>query len=122
MKRILTFVLAFVFLLSAARLDAQVTAANKFGWTQGAPSLADANGYEYRVYADSSTTGSVLSGVVCTGTASPFDCTAPIPAFTPGNHTAQLTAKNIAGESAKSDPLSFVFVVTPAKPLGFGIR
>lgn len=123
MKRILVAVLAFCLL--STNLYAQptpATAISKFAWTQGAPTLADAQSYEYRVYNDGAVNGSVLSGVTCTGTVSPFSCEAPIPAYTPGNHTATLTAKNLAGESAKSDPLGFNFVVTPSKPGNFGIK
>jgi hypothetical protein len=124
-KRFLLAVFAISFLISG-NLDAQspvpATGSSKFTWTISSPTLADAQAYTYRVYADGSVTGIVLSGVTCTGAASPFVCEAPIPAFTPGNHTATLTASNIAGESAKSDPLGFNFVVTPSKPGNFGLK
>lgn len=123
MKRIVVAAIAFCLLSNTAWAQTpQATPVSKFSWTMASPTLADANGYEYRIYVDGSTTGAILAGVVCTGTVAPYNCEAPIPAFTPGNHTATLTAKNVAGESAKSDPLGFVFVVTPAKPGNFGIK
>jgi hypothetical protein len=85
-------------------------------WDQPAPTLADAQAYTYKYYADGSTTGVVFNGVTCNGTASPFTCTVLFPAFTPGNHTIRLTAQNIAGESTPSSPFGFTFVVTPSSP------
>lgn len=107
---------------ASAGIYAQATPTSKWAWTQDAPTLADAQAYTYRYYADGATTGVALTGVTCTGTVSPFACEANIPAFTPGNHVATLTAGNIAGESAKSSPLNFVFVVTPASPSNFRIK
>lgn len=102
-------------------LSAQATPASKLVWDQSAPTLVDANSYTYKYYPDGATTGITLTGVTCTGTASPFVCQVSWPAFTPSNHTLQLTATNIAGESIKSDPFAFVFVVTPAKPVNIRI-
>jgi hypothetical protein len=92
------------------------SANQKFAWDQVALDLAEAQGYTYKYYPDGSTTGVVFQNVTCTGAASPFVCTTPIPAFTPGNHTITITAGNVAGESDKSDPFAFAFVVTPGKP------
>jgi hypothetical protein len=100
----------------------QATGNNKFAWDQSAPLLSDAQAYTYKYYPDGSTTAVTFVGVTCTGTASPFQCEVPIPAFTPGNHTIQLTATNIAGESAKSSPFAFTFVVTPATPANIRIK
>lgn len=123
MKRFFCFAVSFLLLSNTAFAQpTQATTASKFSWTQGAPTLADAQAYEYGIYVDGSTTKQVLAAVTCTGTVSPFNCEAPIPAFTPGNHTATLTAKNVAGESLKSDPLGFNFVVTPSKPGNFGLK
>jgi len=119
------FLIAAALLLFATTAFTQpipATGASRFTWTIASPTLADSQAYTYKVYADGSTTGITLTGVTCTGTVAPFVCEAPIPAFTPGNHTATLTASNIAGESAKSDPLGFNFVVTPSKPGNFGLK
>lgn len=94
--------------------------ASRFSWTEGASDLAAANGFTYRVYLDASATGTTLTAT-CTGTASPFACTSPIPALTPGAHTATLTAANVAGESPKSSVLSFQMVAVPATPGSFTI-
>lgn len=114
----------FLAALASVEVAAQAIPSSKFGWDQTAPTLADAQGYTYRIYADGATTGQALANVTCvtTATAGTFSCDAPIPAFTPGNHTATLTASNIAGESAKSSPLAFTFVVTPAVPAGLRIK
>lgn len=88
----------------------------KFTWDQSAPTLADAQAYTYKYYPDGAGTGIPFTGVACTGSASPFVCSVSIPAFTPGNHSITLTASNIAGESPKSAPFAFVFVVTPSVP------
>lgn len=100
-----------------ARLSAQSvgTPASKIVVDQGAPDLATANGYVYRYYADGATTGTVIA-MTCAGSASPFQCEGSIPAFTPGPHTVTLTASNVAGESPKSAPLAFTFVVVPGAP------
>lgn len=117
MKRLF---LTLLFITATASVFAQQppigTATQRFAWDQEAPTLADAQAYTYKYYPDSSTTGTAFTGVTCSGTASPFTCSAPIPAFTPGNHTITITASNVAGESAKSNPFAFNFVVTPGVP------
>ena len=67
------------------------------------------------------TGGVVLTNVTCAGTAT-VTCTVPFPAFTPGAHQLSLTATNAAGESDKSAPLSFAFVVVPNPPTGLTIQ
>ena len=106
-------------LLMAMLLQPQPPASSnqKFAWDQVAVDLAEAQSFTYKYYADNSGTGVVFPVVTCTGAASPFVCTAPIPAFTPGQHTITITANNVAGESDKSDPFAFAFVVTPGKPV-----
>lgn len=117
MKKVM---LAIILLSIASAVYAQPPSAvgtSKLGWDQEAITLAEAQGYTYKYYADNATTGIALTSVVCAGTVSPFQCEAPFPAFTPGNHSLQLSTSNLAGESAKSTPpLDFTFVVTPATP------
>lgn len=110
-------------LLFPAALAAQPPGSSnqRFTFDQAAPVLADAQAYTYRYYPDGATTGITFTGVTCTGTASPFVCSVLIPAFTPGNHSITLTAANVAGESAKSSPFAFVFVVTPSVPANIRI-
>jgi hypothetical protein len=98
------------------------TASSKIGWDQaGVASAAEAQALTYRYYADGSATGIVLTGVTCAGTTA-VTCQAPFPAFTPGSHTITLTAGNVAGESAKSSPFAFVFVVIPSAPTNLRIQ
>lgn len=105
--------LIILFCVSIA--NAQQAAQNMhFAFDQPAPDLASAQGYTYKYYPDNATTGINFANVACTGSASPFNCLVLIPSFTPGNHSITLTASNVAGESVKSNPFTFAFVVTPA--------
>lgn len=106
---------------SSILLNGQATSTAKLGWDQGATTLLEATSYTYKYYADGSAVGTALTGVTCTGSVSPFQCQVPFPAFTPGNHTIQITATNVAGESDKSSPLDFVFVVNPSSPTNLRI-
>jgi hypothetical protein len=121
--RLLTILLvAAAWLLLVGSAFAQTaTPASRFAFDQTAPDLATANSYTYRYYADGATTGVALT-VTCTGTASPFLCTAPVPAFTPGQHSVTLTAANIAGESPKSAPFAFTMMILPAVPANIRIQ
>jgi hypothetical protein len=121
MKKILV---AVILLLIASTVYAQppATGANKLGWDQAAPTLADAQGYTYKYFPDSATTGTALVSVTCIGATSPYQCDVAFPAFTPGPHTLTLTTSNIAGESVKSLPLNFAFVVTPGAATNLRIK
>lgn len=117
MKKILfTIVLIFI-TASFSYAQTPTTGKSQIGWDQEAPTLAEAQGYIYKYYADDSATGITLVSVTCSGATSPFLCQVAFPAFTPGPHNLVLTASNLAGESLKSSPpLTFKFVVTPATP------
>lgn len=92
------------------------TSDSKLAWDQAAPSLAVAQGYTYRLKADAAAP-SVVSGVTCAGTVSPFVCSIPFPAFPPGSqHALVLTAADGTVESLPSAPFSFTFVVVPTAP------
>jgi hypothetical protein len=120
MKR---FLLALVLLVvGSVNAFGQATGASKFVWDQTAPSLSEANSYTYKYYADGSATAVAFAGVTCTGSASPYTCEVAIPAFTPGTHTIQLTASNVAGESTKSAVFTFTFVVVPGAPANIRIQ
>lgn len=115
MRHVLIALLLALGLASPAA--AQVaTPANTVGWDQDAADLATAQAFSYRQYPDGAGTGVVLTGVTCTGTTSPFACKVAFPAFTPGAHALALTATNEAGESLKSTPFAFRFVVIPTPP------
>lgn len=121
-KKVLLSILFFILVGfgTTKTINAQASSNQKFAFDISAPTLVDAQGYTYKYYPDNSPTGIPFVGVVCAGTTSPFTCNVSIPAFTPGNHSIQLTASNVAGESLKSSPFVFVFVVTPSIP--FNIR
>jgi len=117
--------LALVLIVTPIILSAQAPIGiptSKFAWNEDAPTLADVQGYTYKYYLDGAVAGVAFVGVVCSGAASPFSCEVNIPAFTPGNHSITYTAQNIAGESSKSLPFGFAFVVTPAIPSGMRIK
>ena len=105
-------------LLALPRLAAaQATPQSKLAWDQDAADLATANSFTYRHFDDGSATGTPLTPVTCTGTASPFTCRVPFPSFTPGvQHAIAVSAANQAGESLPSTPLSFQFIVIPNSP------
>ena len=87
---------------------------SNLAWDQDAPDLATAQGYAYKYYYDGTSTGSAfMTAVTCTGVAPTFQCQAKIPTTTNGAHNIQATATNIVGESNKSNPFAFGFVVNP---------
>jgi len=118
MKKLILLLLLIPIIVNAQN----ATSSNSFVFDQGAPDLSAANSYTYKYYIDSSLVGVNFISVACTGAVSPFVCTVLIPTFSPGNHNIQLTASNIAGESIKSSPFAFVFVVTPVVPVNIRIK
>lgn len=114
--------IAFLLLTLPTLIYAQANPSSRLGWDQPATTLAEASGYTYKYYANTATTGINFTGVTCVGTTAPFNCSAPFPAFTPGSHTIQITASNVAGESAKSAVFSFTFVVVPGIPVNIRIQ
>lgn len=119
MKRWL-FITALVLLLPRVSA-AQATQASRLEFDQAATTLAEAQALTIRYYPDAITPG-VVAPVTCAGTTSPFVCSIAFPAFTPGPHTITLTAANAAGESLKSTPFSFTFVVIPSPPQNLRLR
>lgn len=125
MKKILTVLvlaLAFSGLASAQNAAPQVFIAQHLTWDQAGPDLATVQGYSYQYFPDGAQTGAALVGVTCTGTASPFQCSVPLPAFTPGAHSLTLKASNPAGVSAASSAITFTFVVAPQAPANLAIK
>jgi hypothetical protein len=114
MKRVLIALISLT-VVAPVLAQAQAGPTSRFGWSQVATDLPSASGFTYRAYLDASATGTTLTAT-CTGTASPFSCTAPIPAVTPGTHTVALTAANVAGESLKSSVTTFQMVAVPSAP------
>lgn len=127
MTRLAVAILVLVCLATPVFAQTPVTTANKIGWDQQAPSLAEAQAYTYKYYPDGVTIGIVLTGVTCTAVNAPTgtvvpQCEVAFPAFTPGSHTLTLTASNSAGESVKSPTLSFAFVIIPTAPSNLRIK
>ena len=115
-----------IMLGSAIAIQAQTAGAvSKLFWDQPAPDLATAQGYTYAHYDDGSSSGVDFTGVTCAAkvpaVAQLFDCSVAFPAFTPGQHTVTITAKNVAGESPKSAVFTFTFVVVPGTPTNLRI-
>lgn len=115
-------VLCLLGLAASASAQTAVQATSKVGWAQVANSLTVANGYRYDALIDALPATS-LSGVVCTGTASPFACTASFPATTPGVHAITLTATDTSvtpplTSAASAPPISVRLVIAPSAPSG----
>jgi len=111
-------VLLILLLVLPTSVYSQATGTSKLVFDQSAPTLTEANSYIYRYYPDTAVSGIPLT-TVCTGTTSPFICSAAFPAFTPGSHTLSLTAASSASptsESGKSVLLSFTFILIPSIP------
>ena len=119
MTRIRTALFGLVFCAIATVASAQAAANKSLAWDQTGATATEAQAYTFTYYPDGALVGVVLTGVTCAGT--PVACSVPFPAFTPGAHTLTLTATNIAGESVKSNPFAFVFVVVPSAPVNIRI-
>jgi glucose/arabinose dehydrogenase len=92
--------------------DVQVRPGARLGWAQEAADSFQLASFQYALYIDGNR--STLTGTACTPTSSAttFECSAVLPAFTPGRHTLQLAAFVADGgvtlESSRSAPLQVV--------------
>lgn len=105
--------------LAPVRAQTTVSEAYRLAWDIDAPSLADAQEYDYRAIADGATAGIPLTSVQCAAASTPgaYACSAAFPAFTPGvEHTLIVTASNEAGVGLPSNAITFVFLVVPGQP------
>ncbi len=118
MKRLGWLVLACSLFAGVASAQT-ATPISKFAWSQAGPDLATVQAYTVRRFDDGGTTGVTLTTVTCSGTVSPFQCEAPIPAYTQGAHTVFITSANVAGPSSGSNTLSFQMVLVPSTPTNF---
>lgn len=100
----------------AAQTAPNVGPNDSFAWNQDGTSLATVQAYVYKYYLDGAVTGSVFSGVTCSGTATPFTCQVRSPTFAMGSHSIALTAASAAGESVFSSPFQFVYGNPPQIP------
>lgn len=112
-------ILVIILTILGIRIEAQAppsaTINSILEWDQAGENIQS---YEYKYYLDGAVTGFVLNPVTCVNNT----CSTRFPTVSPGNHTLQLTAQNEAGESTKSSPFAFAFVVTPSSPSGIRIR
>lgn len=95
-------------LLVSVGLQSQTV--RKFEWRMDIQSdIATLQSYTYRYFLDTSTTGIVLTGVVCTATPGPWTCAAPVPTTIKGTHTVTITVSTSSAgtQSPKSNQISF---------------
>jgi glucose/arabinose dehydrogenase len=91
--------------------EVRVAPGDRLGWVQQAPDTVQLASYQFALYIDGAR--SVLTGVNCTASGvSTFDCSAQLPAFSPGTHTLELASFSTDGsamaESARSAPLRVI--------------
>jgi glucose/arabinose dehydrogenase len=90
--------------------DVQVSPGDRLGWTQPSPDTADIAALQFALYVDGTRT--TLTGAGCTRAAAAFECSAVLPALTPGTHTLELAAfindGSVTAESTRSAPLRVV--------------
>lgn len=118
-------VLSLALWLPASSQAQTATQASRLAWDQVAPSLAEASSYLYEATYDGSALV-VLTGVTCTGAASPFTCSAGFPAtFPSGAHMVQVRTVDIEGSTRLESPLSavfnFIFLGLPSAPTNLRI-
>lgn len=118
------YVAIAVVLVFAAALQAPPAKPPRVGWYQSAATVAEANGYSYKIYRDGATWPLGTFGVTCTEPTpdtprGSFNCSADFPATTPGIHTMLITAtdKRTGQESNASNPLIYNSVPTQV-PIG----
>lgn len=76
-------------------------------WDQYAYNLDTVKKLSFTYFLDDSIAGTSLEGVVCTGNAPNFTCSAPIPNMSNGVHTIKLSATNTIGNSGQSTEFRF---------------
>lgn len=111
--RDLSILLAFLLVLWLPASSHAQTAnqASRLGWTEDAPSLGAALGLVYEASFNGGPFTPLLT-FTCTGAASPFQCSAPLPSLTQGGQTVVLRAVAFDGPTRFESPLSAVFAFT----------
>ena len=100
-------ILMVLFCLSLAGLLSAQTTKPALAWDQAAAGLVEAQSLTVKYYIDKSTTGVLVNGVSCSGTTSPFQCTAPFVGYPAGSHTLTITVTDSIAESVKSNAVPF---------------
>lgn len=121
-KKLLAFILVVT---SAIGIYSQsiprATANMKIAWDQDGATLADVQSYRYTGYSDNNTILGIVLTATCTGTTSPFTCSAPFPVKTLGDRTiivaAQLDFGNgLFSPEMRSTAFAFRIVSDPSAP------
>ena len=91
---------------------------DRYVWSMEGASLATVQGYRFEVEVDGAVT---VAAHGCAGPSSPFECSAPIGALTPGEHTARVRAVDVTIPEAPnpgpfSEPVTFTMRAVPSKP------
>lgn len=94
-----------------------ITGRERIGWAQPAESSAQLGTFDYAIYVDGTRT--VLNGEACTAASGgAFDCSAPLPPLSPGQHTIELASFITSGgsvlESDRSAPLRVTVAASTA--------
>lgn len=117
MKRLILSVL-FLLVSTAAFAQTNATPASQLLWDYPNTTQAAAAAFGEKYYVDAVATGVALTGKSCVVVApsTTATCSAAFPALAPGAHTLAVSSTSNGLESAKSNSVSFTFVVlvTPA--------
>jgi hypothetical protein len=115
MKKLI-LLLSIILIPSSSFSQVQVgpTAKMVFNAPTGATTVAQALSFTYKHYIDNTTTGTTFVPT-CSIVLLNVECESPLPALTVGNHSIQITATNVAGESLKVPvpALSFTVLAVP---------
>lgn len=124
MKTLIRSLVILAALSAPSLVHAQAVPTDSFEWTMEATSAATAQAYRFDLELDGATAPAPLA-TTCITAGADATCKAPIPAVTPGSHTARVRAVDISSPppifSSWSDPLTFTMRAVPTKPTGFRI-
>jgi hypothetical protein len=102
-----------------------ITGRERIGWTQQAIDAEQLSTFDYAAYVDG--VRRVLEGASCPGTSgAAFECSAPLPPMTPGQHTIELVSFTVAEngilESERSAALRVTVSAHPLSSMASTIR
>lgn len=108
-----------------AYAQTQAVGTETLAWDQAGDALATVQSHTY-LWADGTAAPTPLAGVTCAGTASPYRCSARLPALTTGLHALTLAARAVINgqtlTSTPSAPLSLLIVAVPAVPQNLRVQ
>ena len=112
--------------VAAAQTPTPVSQSHRLAWDQDGPSLAIVQAYQYFVIVDGVRTTQPILPIQCTGAATPFVCSTPFPALTPGPHDVGLHAaelvNGVLNVSPPSVPIAIAMRVTPLTPRNLRVQ